>query len=324
MKRCKWILAAFISAVMLTALVFTSASAARMIDLNKEVNLTISYQDGGVPLADAPFAVYQVAVTDKYGELTVTEPFDRLNVDINGKNEDEWRALSSTLEGYVLRDQPAPADSGKTDKNGILKFPAAGKKLTPGLYLVLGQRHIQGKYRYDAAPFMVMLPARDRNENVWVYDAEVYPKHEADVIPEKPNRITRKVLKIWKDTGNESRRPKKITVQLLRDGELFDTIVLNAENNWRYIWKELDDSFRWTVVEKEVKDYTAEVTQEGVTYVVTNTYTGEVPDKNVTPGKPNLPQTGQLWWPVAELLCGGLLFIIIGLMQRRGDKNEKE
>ena len=50
-----------------------------------------------------------------------------------------------------------------------------------------------------------------------------------------------------------------------------------------------------------------------------------VPDEPDRPGKPEptvppdeLPQTGQLWWPVPLLTVAGLLLIIIGLIRKRG------
>ena len=67
------------------------------------------------------------------------------------------------------------------------------------------------------------------------------------------------------------------------------------------------------------------MTQEGTTFVVTNTYdegtpeNPEQPENPDQPGNPTLPQTGQLWWPVPVLVAGGLLLIVIGLLRRRGN-----
>ena len=47
-----------------------------------------------------------------------------------------------------------------------------------------------------------------------------------------------------------------------------------------------------------------------------------VPSNPQTPGNSKLPQTGQLWWPVPMLLAAGLLFIVIGLIRRRGAMDE--
>ena len=56
----------------------------------------------------------------------------------------------------------------------------------------------------------------------------------------------------------------------------------------------------------------------------------EVPTKPTSPatnpttsGGKKLPQTGQLWWPVPVLACGGLGCIVVGLLRRRraGDED---
>lgn len=309
--------------------------AAGTIDLEQNVNLTISYQNGGKALSGAKFEIYEVASTNQNGDLTTTKEFSQFNVDIQGKNDQAWKKLATTLEGYVLRDHIAPADSGKTDKNGILSFPTGNGKLEPGLYLVIGKRHTQGKYRYDAYPFMVMLPTQDSNG--WNYQVTADVKSEASRIPDdhspSSDTITRKVLKVWKDDGKEQKRPKEIIVQLLRDGEVYDTVTLNMGNDWRYTWYDLSNEYTWNIVEKECPGYTVEISREGKTFVVTNTASKikedtptDSSDSNETPTpsdetpKKRLPQTGQLWWPVPILLVAGLLFIVIGVVRYRGDK----
>lgn len=57
--------------------------------------------------------------------------------------------------------------------------------------------------------------------------------------------IERKVLKVWRDDGNEEKRPEQIVVQLLRDGEVYDTVTLSNDNNWRYTWPELSADHHW-------------------------------------------------------------------------------
>lgn len=324
MKMKKRITALVLSLAAALLLLPVQALAAGSIDTEREVQLTISYQDGDTALSGAAFDIYRVAAVDETGELIPVTPFDQFNVDIRGKNDDAWKALASTLEGYVLRDGITPTSSGKTNAQGLLTF----SNLEQGLYLVLGHRHTQGGYIYDAAPFMVLLPTQDMEANEWIYDVAVNPKHDSRPEPSGPDddTITRKVLKVWADDGHEKDRPQEVVVQLLRDGKVYDTVTLNADNNWRYTWEELDDSDTWTVVEKEMDGYTVAVTQEGVTFVVTNTYTEDNPEEPttpVTPDDPKLPQTGQLWWPVPVLIAAGLLFVVIGLLRRRGAADEK-
>lgn len=335
MKIYKRLPALILCFLMVSVLLPLQAYAAEKIDLEHEVGLRISYLDDNKPLSGAEFRIYLVATVDEYGELTVTEDFAQFNVQIKGRDDDAWRALASTLEGYVLRDNISPTDRGTTNDKGVVSFPTSGKKLEMGLYLVLGQRHTQNGYRYDPAPFMVMLPGLDQENNDWIYNVAVNAKHDSSIIPDDPDdaTISRKVLKVWEDDGDEKARPKEVIIQLLRDGKVYDTVTLNAANNWRYTWTKLSDRYTWTVVEKELEGYTVEVTREGSTFVVTNTHeetipddptpsTPSTPDTPVSPGKPALPQTGQLWWPVPVLIAVGLLFVVIGLIRRRGMTDE--
>ena len=329
MKRFKRLTALFLCFLTVSVLLPVQAYAAGKIDLEHKAGLRISYQDDNTPLSGAEFQIYLVAAVDQYGELTVTEDFAQFNVQIKGSDDDAWRTLASTLEGYVLRDNISPTDRGTTNDKGVVSFPTTGKDLEMGLYLVLGQRHTQNGYWYDPAPLMVMLPGLDQETNDWIYDVTVNAKYDSSIIPENTS-ISRKVLKVWEDDGYEKERPKEVILQLLCNGTVYDTVTLNAENHWRYKWTKLDGRYTWTVAEKELEGYTVEVTREGATFVVTNTRTPDdstpttpsAPDNPTTPSKPKLPQTGQLWWPVPVLAAAGLLFVVIGLIRRRGMPDE--
>ena len=149
------------------------------------------------------------------------------------------------------------------------------------------------------------------------------------------------MLKVWED-GDGENRPESIQVQLLKNGEVAETVTLSAGNNWRYTWRNLSEKEDWRVVEKETpKGYTVTVSQEGITFVMTNTQgepeepeeptepekPGEpeepgvdipeepVPEESV-PSGPKLPQTGQLWWPVPLLALAGMLLFLLGWIRK--------
>lgn len=303
------------------------------------------------PLSSAKFYIYKIADVDAYGDYTTTPDFSGFSVNIHGHDDEAWKTLASTLEGYVRKDSLTPADKGLTDKNGELSFPTGSGKLGTGLYLVLGDRHVQGGIIYDASPFIVMLPTS--TDSGWDYAQTVDPKFNSRPAPPTPvETITRKVLKIWQDSGYESKRPQSVTVHLLQDGKVWDTVTLNERNNWRYTWTGLPAANTWSIVEDVPQDYIVQITREGITYVVENFHTEDVPDEppiesdtpdptddpdeppqdvdippEDTPDSPDdseeLPQTGQLWWPVPILLCSGLFLLLIGMVRRKGDTNEE-
>lgn len=321
MKRYKY----WKSVIMLLVLLLLcpiDSFAQGSINLETKVGLSISYQDGSRSIVGASFDMYLVATADESGVLTTTKEFEQFNVNIIGKNDEQWNTLQSTLEGYVLRDSLIPIDSQKTDEAGMAYFPTGQKTLPAGLYLILGERHTQNGTYYDASSFMVMLPMSNQESNAWDYQITVNAKYEKKEIPEEKEVVTRKVLKVWNDQGHEQERPNEIQVQLLRDGKVFETISLNADNQWRYTWENLDDTYAWKVVEKDSKGYQVSITKEGITFVVTNTYTGNQPATPSSGTNSKLPQTGQVWWPIPICLCIGLAFIIIGLMykEKRDEK----
>lgn len=65
-----------------------------------------------------------------------------------------------------------------------------------------------------------------------------------------------------------------------------------------------------------------EYEDEWVYDVVVNAKTGVVPTPTPT-APPYLPQTGQLWWPVPALLCGGLFLLLVGVVKRRSRNDEE-
>ena len=305
------------------------AQAAGSIDLTRKPTLTLTYRDGKTALSGAKFSIYRVADADETGELTVRSEFDEFDLDIRGKNDRRWREMAQTLESYVLRRELTPADSGKTDKTGMLTFPTQGKTLAAGLYLVIGERHTQGGNDYDAEPFFVLLPTQDLENNEWVYDVSANVKFGKTPVPDDGDTVTRKVLKVWDDDDAEDSRPQEITVELLRNGKVYDTVKLSEKNNWRYTWLDLDADARWSVTEKTVSGYTVSITREGITFVVTNTKKPERtdtpdtpvkpsnPSKPSSPTKPTLPQTGAVWWHVEALALSGLVFLILGALDRK-------
>ena len=158
-----------------------------------------------------------------------------------------------------------------------------------GLYLVDGERVAFAEddgYR-QPAPFMICLPNWEQSTDPetgtvsggWQYNVAARPKYTTL----DGNAVMRRVLKVWNDGGSIS-RPAQISVTLLKDGEPYETVDLNAENNWRYAWDELDGNSDWQIVESSGSGgYTVSVSLQGVTFVVTNSYNPPPPD---TPNAP--------------------------------------
>lgn len=275
------------------------ALAAGKIMPDRDVSLTISYKDGEKAIPNASFDLYKVMDVDEYARMTITPAFEAYKNTVQGLSDlenmdrDKWLELAATLKGCVHGDGLAPAMDGKTDENGGLSLV-----LKPGLYLVIGSRATTDDYyTYTAAPFMLFLPGEDEANNDWSYAVTASPKFEKDYYPpdEPGPLVTRKVLKIWDDEGYETIRPKEVTVQLLCDGEVYDTRTLNKENNWRYAWDNLDGKCEWEVIEKKLEGYAVTVTRSGITFTVKNKYVAPTVDndlaifKRITGDTPTTP-----------------------------------
>ena len=136
-------------------------------------------------------------------------------------------------------------------------------------------------------------------DNKWVYDVEATPK--TDII----RVINIDVKKVWNtstsNTNHTINIPKSITVELLLNDEVIDTITLSKENDWKYTWIDLEKSDMYTVREKNVpKGYTVTYQKEDNSFIITNTS--------------SLVQTGQMLWIVLLVGMIGVLFVIISLV----------
>lgn len=311
----------------------------------QEGSLSINFHNEKKSLSGADFSIYYVAVQTESGKYKYSDAFAKYPVSSpDGLDDDSMMILANTLYSYALRDNIAPLRNDKTNEHGGLRFSG----LNTGLYLVAGDTFTEGNDVYIPQPVLVSIPEKDSQGNP-AYDVSIEPKYE---LRNSAQPVERRVLKIWDDDKNPSKRPSNITVQLLKNGDVFDEVVLNEKSNWRYTWENLDASYNWTVTEKTaVKDYVVAVQQQGVTFTVTNSYIGDPPKKTTekipsnpkktsgnralnNPNSPehgekdsvkadkNLPQTGQLWWPVPVMLGAGVVFIFIGIVLHKRSKKE--
>lgn len=245
----------------------TQIFAAGTIDLDATVTLTINSE------ANMTFDVYRVADVDsyQYSVFTLSDDFADAKVEINDlKDNDAWLAAAETLANYATG--KTPIRQGTTDESGVLKFD----NLTPGLYLVIGEKSNINGYIYTFTPYLISLPALDEEKNEWNYDVTTVPKFETEeeppIIPPTPGHIQ----KVWKDSGYEFKRPSSVKVEVYRNGEYWDTIELNELNRWQ---ADLPDTVeQWTVREVDVPGgYTVTISNNRYGIVITNTYHPDIP-----------------------------------------------
>lgn len=278
------------------------AHALTALETEKECCLTLHYVQDGAGFADLPVRVYRVAEAFADGSFELIAPFSGYPVNIHGvTSQTEWQQIASTLNAYISAEQIAPTKTETTDANGTAVF----SNLQTGLYLVCGvmAENQNGIFRFN--DFMVYLPT-PRSDGSFNYDIDAIPK-----CSKFTPHTQYSVVKLWKDAGNEEIRPQAVTVDILKDGVLQQTVILNGENNWSYSWTAPQDQGVWTVVEKDVPDaYGVSIVEKDGKFIITNTSTN--------PGKP--PQTGDIFpvWMLTVVLCvSGLTLVLMGIWRER-------
>lgn len=266
-----------------------SALAYETIDTDRKGSLTVYFGQDGSGFSGVGFSVYQIAEVSRDARFSLTGAFAEYPVSLEGLDSSGWRALAQTLAAYAARDGLEPMETVQTGEDGRARF--AG--LAAGLYLITGERFQQDHYTYTPEPFVVSLPSQDPENGGWLYDVASACKYESQYHPPgSGDTVTRKVLKVWRDDGREHLRPEAITVQLLQDGAVYDTVTLNAENNWRHTWTELDGDSSWQVAEAETPaGYRVSVSREGITFVMTNTRRPEGGGSDNPPPPDNPPSS---------------------------------
>lgn len=293
---------------------------------NETFSIDIFYHDNGKALEGAEFSVFMIATADETGDITVTEQFSEYPVNLNS-DSDISRALASTLEGFVLRDSLTPFKTGEIDSKGSLLISSKNSQLRRGVYLIIGKRFFSDDRMYDPAPFIISLPSYDEDTGILASDVAIQAKFDVATFWLEGSSVSRRALKIW--SGNDP-HPDEVTVELLRDGEVFDTAVLNSSNGWTHEWNNLNGKYRWLLTESVPQGYDVTVIREGITFVVTNTPQTGGEDQSDKPSDSDsdsnnpsfenggsLPQTGLLWWPVALFAAIGLAFLATALILKK-------
>lgn len=276
-------------------------------DINQKVGMTIEHTYDRKPLTGVAFTVYRVAEMTADGTLKPLPSYKAfLEEALASDSAEVWQRAAERMESDATLGE-ADAVTAVTDASGKAVF----NNLRPGLYLIKSTRKKTSDYVYSTGAALVTLPRK--TEDGWSYTPTVRTKVSRD-----PAVGDIRVVKVWKDSCHPERRPKSITIRLMCDGELFQSVTLPNHGKWEYTWKDRDMNHTWTVEEDRVTGYKEpEITLKNGVITVTNTC-----NRPGEHSKTRLPQTGQLWWPVPVLLCAGLLLVVLGLVCHREDNYE--
>ena len=164
-----------------------------------------------------------------------------------------------------------PLKVATTDARGFIEF----RDLELGKYIVKETKAPQG-YRLLDEEHEFVLTTKDSSQSI--------------VVNNPINKMEIPVEKIWDDNENQDgKRPDEITVKLLADGEVLQTVKLTAKNEWKYVFKDLDiekivdengvevtEKIKYTIEEVKVADYETAIDGSGSAtegFVITNKHT---------------------------------------------------
>lgn len=287
MKKIKYIILMFVMLFMSSVPVLAETN---IVDFSRKgtIDIVLSEEED-IKVSGAEITIYKVAdagVNNSNLEFVYADVLSVCEKDLdagNITNEVMNCVISSGVVSY----------SDVTDGEGMVRFD----NLDLGLYLVTQTNQVEGYSK--VSPFTVMIP--QIQDNSWIYEIKATPK--VDII----RLFDLTVEKVWNVSADVD-IPKEVTIELLREEEVIDTVILNSKNNWTYTWKQIEMSDEYSVREVSVSGYTATYREEGNTFIVTNTR--------------SLVQTGRSIYVAPILAIFGLFFIVVGVMLEKRKKYE--
>ena len=271
-KTVNRIIAMLIISVMCFTL-FTVSSSAVSLNQKGSISLTVLDKDSKEPMSGAVFRVYQIASAyEENGGISYvyTDEFKSNGMEM-GNFSDAY--LPVHLAVYAAANNIAYTEKA-TDSKGKVVFD----NLNCGAYLVVPTKAENGYL--NPSPFIAVVPMKDEAQNKWIYNIDATPKIEGDK-DEIGEKTYVSVKKHWQSL---EKTPDSVTVSLIKDGVVVETVILSAANNWYHRWDDLDKKHSWSVVETNVPEgYKVSYLTSEMTVIITNTATDYEEETTTTP-----------------------------------------
>ena len=252
-------------------------------NLTGSISVTLTDKKQSEAIVGAELSLYYVAtvIMDENGNLIYdyTNDFKQLDCAIDDAE------LATKLDAFVSHHNVPPTKI-ITNIDGA----AMCNGLPLGLYFIKQTGAVEGFA--PCTPFLVTVP--NEKDGEYLYDVNASPKTEVARL------VSITIKKVW-NTDKSTEAADSVTVQLLRNGNVVKTAILNMQNNWQITYADMPESDTYSIKEVNIpKGFTATYKQEDYVFTVTNTST--------------LIQTGQLIWPIPVLAISGMLLIAVGII----------
>ena len=253
------------------------------IDRMGSITVTLTDNEENKAIVGAEISLYYVAEIEEIKNDKIryiyTKEFENSKISLDDKD------FVTKIEDFITQKEPS-CIKAITNQDGSTTF----EELPLGVYYLMQTSSVDGFA--PCIPFIVTVP--NENNGDYVYDVDATPKTEV----QKLTSIT--IKKVW-NTNAAAKASKNVKVELLNDGKVVKTAVLDSENDWQITYNNMPKSDAYSVREVNIpKGFTATYKQKGYVFTVTNTAA--------------LIQTGQLIWPIPVLAMSGMLLIAVGFV----------
>ena len=255
------------------------------------VSVTLTEQYEKTPIVGAELSLYYIATvginTDGKLNYIFTEEFAQSGISLDDTE------LAAKLDVYLFENE-VPSSKQCTNEEGT----ALWENLPLGLYFVRQTNRVEGFA--PCTSFLVTVPMESTEG--YVYEVNASPKTEVAKL------ISITIRKHW-NTDATTKIADSVTVQLLRNGIVVETAILDESNDWQVTYTNLPESDSYTVQEVNIpKGFVATYKQNAYVFTVTNTS--------------SLIVTGQLVWPIPVLAGVGMLLLAVGSVLLRKKREE--
>ncbi|MCM1314290.1 MAG: Cna B-type domain-containing protein [Prevotella sp.] len=229
-------------------------------------SITLVCVNGDTILAGMEWKIYRVGQRSANGQNFVqNEDFAGTQINLRRITADSVNKAAQSYQSYAIAAGIQPVQTGITDEHGEVQFTG----LNAGLYLISGKLLKVDSHYYLPNASLIEIKEGDTDLK---YDA--YPKFEYQVMSGQPRAHI--VYKEWEgDEEHLDKRPDHVVVDIYRDEEYYDTVILNEENDWRYRWVDSDGSSSWIVMEKDIPECYEMIIEYDINYRIQNSYTDE-------------------------------------------------
>ena len=223
---------------------------------------------------EAKYSDDTFTITNKYTPGTVSKSVNKEWID--NDNQDGIRPDEVTVQLYA--NGVAYGDAVKLNKNNAWTYTWSG----------LPEKENGKTINYEVKETKIgNVIVNANNANNYAVDYKINENNTVITNTHIPEKIQKTVEKRWvSENDEEENRPSNVTVQLYADGvAVGESVILNADNSWKYTWNNLDKYKNGTEIiytVKEIKigndivenDATQKykVTYSNDTFIITNTY----------------------------------------------------